>query len=213
MKLQTICPLLHTLFCVLKMSADSDPVNAAPLSASGESNNDIFIFLHFRMLVWNSLPEAIESSSSLESFTSKQWLHSYSYLILYHFISLYIILRLVWCLRDFYWPYVCRCKCRCRYRCTATCSSTTVTAELEVSVSRGSTIRLNMRMVITYPVPQDNYVDPGQGQQDSSYILTPCIFLPVHIKVKLWSNKSCKAMHQPWPFDKGNVLVTAWLFC
>ena len=93
MKLQTICPLLHTLFCVLKMSADSDPVNAAPLSASGESNNDIFIFLHFRMLVWNSLPEAIESSSSLESFTSKQWLHSYSYLILYH----YCILFYGWC--------------------------------------------------------------------------------------------------------------------
>ena len=41
-----------------------------------------------------------------------------------------------------------------------------------------------MRMVITYPVPQDNYVDPGQGQQDSSYILTPCIFLPVDITVK-----------------------------
>ena len=71
------------------MSADSDPVNAAPLSASGESNNDIFIFLHFRMLVWNSLPEAIESSSSLESFTSKQWLHSYSYVILYHYCTLF----------------------------------------------------------------------------------------------------------------------------
>ena len=67
------------------MSADSGPVNAAPLSASGESNKDIFVFLHFWTLVWNSLPEAIESSSSLESFTSKQWLHSYSYLILYHY--------------------------------------------------------------------------------------------------------------------------------
>ena len=89
MKLQTICPLLHTLFCVLKMSADSDPVNAAPLSASGESNKDTFIFLHFRTLVWNSLPEAIESSSSLESFTSKQWLHSYSHLILYHYYILF----------------------------------------------------------------------------------------------------------------------------
>ena len=75
------------------MSADSDPVNAAPLSASGESNNDIFIFLRFRMLVWNSLPEAIESSSSLESFTPKQWLHSYSHLILYH----YCILFYGWC--------------------------------------------------------------------------------------------------------------------
>ena len=93
MKLHTICPLLHTLFCVLKMSADADPVNAAPLSASGESNKDILIFLHFRTLVWNSLPEAIESSSSLESFTSKQWLHSYSYLILYH----YCILFYGWC--------------------------------------------------------------------------------------------------------------------
>ena len=71
------------------MSADSDPVNAAPLSASGESNKDIFILLHFRMLVWNSLPEAIESSSSLESFTSKQWLHSYSHLILYHYYILF----------------------------------------------------------------------------------------------------------------------------
>ena len=45
------------------------------------------------MLVWNSLPEAIESSSLLESFTSKQWLHSYSYLILYH----YCILFYGWC--------------------------------------------------------------------------------------------------------------------
>ena len=152
-----------------------------------------------------------------------------------------MILRLVWCLRDFYWPNICRYMCRCRWRCTATCWSTTVTDEQKVSVSRGSTIRLNMRMVITYLVLQDNYalcllkletcsllfyavrhrgiplsdcrMHPGQGQQDSSYILTPCIFLPVDIKVKFCSNKSCKATHQPWPFDKGNILVTAWLFC
>ena len=75
------------------MSSDSGLVNAAPLSASGESNKDIFIFLPFWTLVWTSLPEAIESSSSLESFTSKQCLHSYSYLILYH----YCILFYDWC--------------------------------------------------------------------------------------------------------------------
>ena len=47
MKLWTICPLLHILFCVLKMASDSDPVNTAPLSASDESNKDIFTFLLF----------------------------------------------------------------------------------------------------------------------------------------------------------------------
>ena len=78
------------------MSSDSDPVNAAPLSASGESNKDIFIFLPFRTLVWTSLLEAIESSTSLESFKSKQWLHSYAlFFIFYIFSLLYIILQLV----------------------------------------------------------------------------------------------------------------------
>ena len=91
-KLWTIC-LFYILFCVLKMSCVSGPVNTAPLSASGESNKDIFIFSLFWMLVWTSLPEAIESSTSSESFKSKQWLHSYSYLILYH----YCILLYGWC--------------------------------------------------------------------------------------------------------------------
>ena len=71
------------------MSSDSGLVNTAPLSASGESNKNIFIFLPFWTLVWTSLPEAIESSTSLESFKSKQWLHSYSYLILYHYCKLF----------------------------------------------------------------------------------------------------------------------------
>ena len=75
------------------MSCVSGPVNTAPLSASGESNKDIFIFLLFWTLVWTSLPEAIESSTSLDSFKSKQWLYSYSYLILYH----YCILFYGWC--------------------------------------------------------------------------------------------------------------------
>ena len=75
------------------MSSDSYPVNAAPLSASGKPNKDVFIFLPFRTLVWTSLLEAIESSPSLESFKSKQWLHSYSYLISYH----YCILFYGWC--------------------------------------------------------------------------------------------------------------------
>ena len=92
MKLWTIC-LFYILFCVLKMSCVSGPVNTAPLSASGESNKDIFIFLLFWTLVWTSLPEAIESSTSLDFFKSKQWLHSYSYLILYH----YCILFYGWC--------------------------------------------------------------------------------------------------------------------
>ena len=75
------------------MSCVSGPVNTAPLSASGESNKDIFIFSLFWTLVWTSLPEAIESSTSVESCKSKQWLHSYSYLILYH----YCILFYGWC--------------------------------------------------------------------------------------------------------------------
>ena len=75
------------------MSCVSGPVNTAPLSASGESNKDIFIFSLFWTLVWTSLPEAIESSTLLESCKSKQWLHSYSYLILYH----YCILFYGWC--------------------------------------------------------------------------------------------------------------------
>ena len=94
MKLWTIC-LFYILFCVLKMSCVSGPVNTAPLSPSGESNKDIFIFSLFWTLVWTSLPEAIESSTSLESFKSKQWLHSYSYLILYHYYILFYQARRV----------------------------------------------------------------------------------------------------------------------
>ena len=155
LKLRTICPHLHILFCVLKLSSDSGPVNTVSPSTSGESS---------------------------------------------------------------------------------TATSTTVTAEQEVSVSRGSTIKLNMRRVIPYPVPQymlsacrslrdvpqcfmpsstecelcgspllDCRRHPGQGQEDLSYLITPSIFLSVEIKVKFCSNKSCKAMHQAWPIDQGNL--------
>ena len=139
-KLRTICPHLHFLFCVLKMSSDSGPVNTVSPSTSGESSS---------------------------------------------------------------------------------ATSTTVTAEQEVSVSRGSTIKLNMRRVIPYPVPQemlsacqslrdvpqcfmpsstecelcgspllDCRRHPGQGQKDLSYLIIPVIFISVEIKVKFCSNKS-----------------------
>ena len=155
LKMRTICPHLHILFCVLKLSSDSGPVNTVSPSTSGESSS---------------------------------------------------------------------------------ATSTTVTAEQEVSVSRGSTIKLNMRRVIPYPVPQemlsacqslrdvpqcfmpsstecelcgspllDCRRHPGQGQEDLSYLITPVIFISVEIKVKFCSNRSCKAMHQAWPIDKGNL--------
>ena len=155
LKMGTICPHLHILFCVLKMSSDSGRVNTVSPSTSGESSS---------------------------------------------------------------------------------ATSTTVTAEQEVSVSRGSTIKLNMRRVIPYPVPQkmlsacqslrdvpqcfmpsstecelcgspllDCRRHPGQGQEDLLYLITPVIFISVEIKVKFCSNRSCKAMHQAWPIDKGNL--------
>ena len=155
LKMRTICPHLRILFCVLKLSSDSGPVNTVSPSTSGESSS---------------------------------------------------------------------------------ATSTTVTAEQEVSVSRGSTIKLNMRRVIPYPVPQemlsacqslrdvpqcfmpsstecelcgspllDCRRHPGQGQEDLLYLITPVIFMSVEIKVKFCSNRSCKAMHQAWPIDKGNL--------
>ena len=52
-----------------------------------------FLYFHFFGRWSGPASEAIESSVSLESCKSKQWLHSYSYLILYH----YCILFYGWC--------------------------------------------------------------------------------------------------------------------
>ncbi|KAJ7339476.1 high mobility group [Desmophyllum pertusum] len=110
------------------------------------------------------------------------------------------------------------------------------TSSATPSVSRMSTIQLNLRRSIPYPVPQEffrahwnhnlqNWPDcfvphsshcdvcgsaltaaqrhPGQGQNDPSYIVMPCSFRLVEIKVKFCTNKNCKAMHQVWPVEQG----------
>lgn len=122
------------------------------------------------------------------------------------------------------------------------------TSSATPSVSRMSTIQLNLRRSIPYPVPQEffrahwnhnlqNWPDcfvphsshcdvcgsaltaaqrhPGQGQNDPSYIVTPCSFRLVEIKVKFCTNKNCKAMHQVWPVEQG-TFTSYWLhlsFC
>lgn len=117
----------------------------------------------------------------------------------------------------------------------ATSTSTVIKEQETPSVGRSSTIALNMKRVIPYPLPreilsagrgltddipssfvpcQSNCVlcgsplsggrkHPGQGREDLSYLITPWIFRPVHIQVKICTNKDCKAMHQVWPIDKG----------
>ena len=115
---------------------------------------------------------------------------------------------------------------------TAQSSSSTST-----SVGRMSTLQMNLKRSIPYPVPQEyfrahgehgnNWPDhfvpesiqcelcgsaltsaqrhPGQGHNDRSYIVTPCSFQTVDVKVKICTNRNCKAMHQVWPVEQGTV--------
>ena len=46
---------------------------------------------------------------------------------------------------------------------------------------------------------------PGQGHNDLSYIVTPCRFQPVDVKVKTCTNKSYKVMHQEWTVEQGTI--------
>ena len=107
-----------------------------------------------------------------------------------------------------------------------------------LGVSRSSTISLNLKRKVPYPVPQEVLAaccdlsdiscfvpsqttcdlcasplsaarrHPGQGPDDVSYLLTPSIFRAVEIQVKLCTNKDCKAMHQVWPINQGILLVS-----
>jgi hypothetical protein len=44
---------------------------------------------------------------------------------------------------------------------------------------------------------------PGACSKKSYLLTNGNPFLQVEIKVKICSNKSCKAMHQVWPYDLG----------
>ncbi|XP_068736610.1 uncharacterized protein [Montipora capricornis] len=112
-------------------------------------------------------------------------------------------------------------------------SSTPDIEQESLAVSRSSTIALNMKRKVPYPVPQEFFTacrdlsdiscfvpsqstcdlcasplsagrrHPGQGPDDVSYLLTPWIFSSVEILVKVCTNKECKAMHQVWPINQG----------
>ena len=120
-------------------------------------------------------------------------------------------------------------------------ASTVVSSTLDLmqdslGVSRSSTISLNLKRKVPYPVPQEVLTaccdlsdiscfvpsqtmcdlcasllsagrrHPGQGPDDVSYLLTTSIFRAVEIQVKFCMNKDCKAMHQVWPINQGKFL-------
>ena len=110
-------------------------------------------------------------------------------------------------------------------------SSTPDIEQESFGVNRSSTIALNMKRKVPYPVPQEILTacrdisdiscfvppqrtcdlcasplsgsrgHPGQGRDDVSYLLTPWIFSAVEIQVKVCTNRDCKAMHQVWPIN------------